>query len=84
MHTFDLPGKFTLDDTFRLQLETVNQIIDYLQNPFSTQAGAIMFFDKSIDRDVTIPGNKRALSIDVTIEDGNTVTVEAGASFVVL
>lgn len=50
----------------------------------SSDVGPIMLFDKVISMDMVIPNNKNALSVSPTVEDGVTVTVEPGATWVVL
>lgn len=44
----------------------------------------VMFFDKSITRDVVIPTNKNAVSVSPVVENGNTVVVSEGSVWVVL
>lgn len=50
----------------------------------SEDVGPIMLFDKVISNDTVIPGNRNALSVSPTVEDGVTVTVEPGATWVVV
>lgn len=84
MPTFNIPDKLILNvSTFKEQLDTINAIIDALGNK-AFQAESVLMFDSLIEKDIVVPSDKRALSIDVTIIDGKTVTVEDGASFVVL
>lgn len=47
-------------------------------------ASSVLQFDKIIDVDVSVPATKNALSIDPTVNPGVTVTIEAGAVWVVL
>lgn len=80
-----VPAKIDLmTDTFKEQVDTINEIIDVLNFSSQYHTGGLLFFEDSIDDDITIPSDKRALAIDVTIADGKTVTVSPGATFVVL
>ena len=79
-----LPGKLVLSNTFKDQMDVVNALIDVLTTPQKANVGAMAIFDDIIDYNISIPSNKRALAINVTINSGNVVTVQPGATFVVL
>jgi len=77
-----------LTDTFTTFVNNTNTVKNRLglgeNSGTSTQLGAIAFMDKNITENVTIPPTKRALSIDAVVASGVTVTVQEGASYVVL
>lgn len=61
-----------------------------LRTPFSygtggsSSAGAVMFFDQHVTRDVTVPVLKNALSVSPIVDEGITVTVSDGSDWVVV
>lgn len=80
-----LPAKLTLNNTFAQQLDTINFVIDYLTSPLgTTRAGAIAIFDDVLTNNVTIGPNQRGLAVDMTVQNGVTLTVQSGGVMVVL
>lgn len=80
-----VPAKLVLStDTFADQVDVINQIIDVISFVAPYHKGGMFLFDDVINEDITIESDKRGLAIDVTIAAGKTVTVEPGATFLVL
>lgn len=50
----------------------------------ASDANAILTFDKIVDRDITIPSTKNAISVDPVIGSGVTVTVDSSSTWVIL
>lgn len=86
----DLPEK----EIIPVGIFTTNatQVVIYtdLRTEFSMSSGgaasasSVLQFDKVIDRSLSIPAAKNGLSISPTVPTGITVTVEQGATWVVL
>lgn len=77
-----------LTDTFTTFVNNNNTIKNRLglgeNTGITSQLGAVAFMDKDITANITVPSHKRAFSIDSVVADGVTVTVDNGASYVVL
>lgn len=73
---------------FETGLGTIIEVMDlrtqFIYTSPSDEVGPIMLFDKVISADTVIPDDRNALSVSPTVEDGVTVTVEPGATWVVV
>jgi hypothetical protein len=74
--------KVTTDATDITEIEDLRTWVDLSGQ--ASESDGILTFNKSIEFDKTIPSDKNALSIDPIIESGVTVTVEEGATWVIL
>ena len=58
---------------------------DFISGPGTdSSVSGVLQLDKIIDKDVTIPATKNALSVDPTVDTGVTVTVDPDSVWVVL